>query len=74
MSCNRRKAHPSADLSENRSENVTITDVRLDKAFSVRNGRRLILLLGVYKPGTWFISCPGIWRGASYSAQVSLPP
>ena len=37
-----------SDLSENRSENVTITDVRLDKAFSVGNGRRLTLLLDVY--------------------------
>ena len=36
------------DLSGNRSENVTITDVRLDKAFSVGNGRRLTLLLDVY--------------------------
>ena len=37
-----------SDLSENRSENVTIADVRLDKAFSVGNGRRLTLLLDVY--------------------------
>ena len=36
------------DLSENRSENVTIADVRLDKAFPVGNGRRLTLLLDVY--------------------------
>ena len=36
------------DLSENRSENVTIVDFRLDKAFSVGNGRRLTLLLDIY--------------------------
>ena len=36
------------DLSENRSENVTIADVRLDKGFSVGGDRRLTLLLDVY--------------------------
>ena len=36
------------DLSENRSENVTIMDFRLDKAFSVGAERRLTLLLDVY--------------------------
>ncbi|MCY3758461.1 MAG: TonB-dependent receptor [Acidobacteria bacterium] len=37
-----------SDLSENRSENVTIMDFRLDKAFSVGPDRRLTLLLDVY--------------------------
>ncbi len=37
-----------SDLSENRSENVTIMDFRLDKAFSVGADRRLTLLLDVY--------------------------
>ena len=27
-----------------------------------------------HKPGTWFTSCPGIGRGAWFSAQESLPP
>ncbi len=36
------------DLSGNRSENVTIADIRLDKAFSVGAERRLTLLLDVY--------------------------
>ena len=36
------------DLSQNRSENVTIADIRLDKAFSVGAERRLTLLLDVY--------------------------
>ena len=36
------------DLSENRSENVTIADIRLDKAFAVGAGRRLTLLLDLY--------------------------
>ena len=37
-----------SDLSKNRSENVTILDVRLDKGFSVGADRRLTLLLDVY--------------------------
>ena len=37
-----------SDLSRNRSENVTIMDFRLDKAFSVGRDRRLTLLLDVY--------------------------
>ena len=37
-----------SDLSENRSENVTIMDFRLDKAFSLGADRRLTLLLDVY--------------------------
>ncbi len=36
------------DLSENRSENVSIVDFRLDKAFPVGDGRRLTLLLDIY--------------------------
>lgn len=36
------------DLSANRSENVTIADVRLDRTFAAGAGRRLTLLLDVY--------------------------
>ena len=36
------------DLAENRSENVTITDIRLDKAVSIGDGSRLTLMLDVY--------------------------
>ena len=36
------------DLSENRSENVTITDIRLDKAVAIGDGSRLTLMLDVY--------------------------
>ena len=36
------------DLSENRSENVTIADIRLDKAITVGNENRLTVMVDVY--------------------------
>ena len=36
------------DLAENRSENVTVADIRLDKAFGVGDGKKLTLMLDIY--------------------------
>ena len=36
------------DLSRNRSENVTMVDLRLDKAFTVGAGGRVTLMLDLY--------------------------
>ncbi len=38
------------DLAANRSENVTLADLRLDKAFAAGAGGRLTLMLDLYNP------------------------